>query len=486
MKYVILVTAYAVLLALDRNLADGFTLSSFSWRSKPFTLARLEAATDITAAINTVMRSIPPPHIPAESVIRHTSLLVALWDKIAFPNEDDADTDFKLSDYGMSRKDVGGFIAHFQTCKDCAADHAFLMATQDDSGADVLRLSNVYFSVLTEVDSDDDWGLFNPEQLGDEIDLTAKTIFPVEMDDNLVLEDTKEWVQRVIADFGVCPFTIDKNKAGIPMGGVHYAVSRAVLPELAFLRYWEEVEALLAVSEKEVSTVLLVFPELTLFGNYEMFEAYCESLSDALCGSTMGMESEIQLVFFHPKYQFRDGQARTGEEKGAANFARRSPWPMINILRTPQVKAAQKGVPTGQVYQQNEERLGAVGTSTLETMLYDRNWDALPAHAMHNKGIRKQELLAGAPLSVSTEKVIFGRVEDSAEEVPGVCPFPHGMSSASHSIADEGVADIEIEALRLVELMDSIDSGSGSEIDYIALANEVERWLAQEELERNQ
>ena len=51
---------------------------------------------------------------------------------------------------------------------------------------------------------------------------------------------------------------------------------------------------------------------------------------------------------------------------GAANFARRSPWPMINILRTPQVKAAQKGVPTGQVYKQNEERLSAVGTSTLE------------------------------------------------------------------------------------------------------------------------
>ena len=55
---------------------------------------------------------------------------------------------------------------------------------------------------------------------------------------------------------------------------------------------------------------------------------------------------------------------------GAANFARRSPWPMINILRTPQVRAAQKGVPTGQVYKQNEERLSEVGTTTLEVMLY--------------------------------------------------------------------------------------------------------------------
>ena len=39
---------------------------------------------------------------------------------------------------------------------------------------------------------------------------------------------------------------------------------------------------------------------------------------------------------------------------------------MINILRTPQVRAAQKGVPTGVVYKQNEERLNAVGAEVLQ------------------------------------------------------------------------------------------------------------------------
>ena len=86
--------------------------------------------------------------------------------------------------------------------------------------------------------------------------------------------------------------------------------SRAKGPDEAFYRYWEEVLALLSVPEREISTVLLVFPELELFGNFELFEAYCESLGDALCSSTMCMEDEIQLVFFHPRYQFRDGQVR--------------------------------------------------------------------------------------------------------------------------------------------------------------------------------
>ena len=65
-------------------------------------------------------------------------------------------------------------------------------------------------------------------------------------------------------------------------------------------------------------------------------------------------------VFFHPEYTFRDGKQRMGGEEAAANFARRSPYPMINLLRTPQVRAAQKGIPTGSVYEVNEENLQTV------------------------------------------------------------------------------------------------------------------------------
>jgi hypothetical protein len=39
-------------------------------------------------------------------------------------------------------------------------------------------------------------GKFNKEMLGDEIDVNLRPIFPVELDDELVLEDTKEWVQK--------------------------------------------------------------------------------------------------------------------------------------------------------------------------------------------------------------------------------------------------------------------------------------------------
>ena len=64
------------------------------------------------------------------------------------------------------------------------------------------------------------------------------------------------------------------------------------------------------------------------------FDVFAGTLTQAL--EPLHFEDDIQLVFFHPRYVFRDGRDRLGES-GAANFARRSPFPMINILRTPQV-----------------------------------------------------------------------------------------------------------------------------------------------------
>jgi hypothetical protein len=71
-----------------------------------------------------------------------------------------------------------------------------------------------------------------------------------------------------------------------------------------------------------MSTILLVFPELELFGNYELFEGYCDCLNEALTAGSVNLEEDLQLVFFHPKFQFRDGQMRTSENAGSPNFAR--------------------------------------------------------------------------------------------------------------------------------------------------------------------
>ena len=200
-------------------------------------------------------------------------------------------------------------------------------------------------------------------------------------DDDEIIDITKKWVNKLMSDMGICPFTQGPDRAGLPMGDVFYCVDRSSTMEDMYARYWKEVVRVEQHNEKDLSTTLLIAPEFCL-DNVEMFESFSTTLTQPL--TALGVEGLLQLVFFHPQWSFRDGDARSGEGE-AANYARRSPWPMINILRTSQVRAAQKGIPTGLVYKQNEKTLASVGVDKLETMLRLRDWSDIADVTVNRK-----------------------------------------------------------------------------------------------------
>jgi hypothetical protein len=192
-------------------------------------------------------------------------------------------------------------------------------------------------------------------------------------DDGEIIEVSRAWTQKMMADLGICPFTADADRSGMPMGPVLYEVDRSTSMEDVYEAYWKMVVKVEESDERELSTTLHIFPEFCM-DNVEAFENFSNTLTQPL--ESLGVEDLLQLVFFHPHWTFRDGGERSGMGS-AANYARRSPWPMINILRTNQVRAAQRGIPTGLVYQQNEKTLSSVGTQQLETMLRRRDWSAI-------------------------------------------------------------------------------------------------------------
>lgn len=192
----------------------------------------------------------------------------------------------------------------------------------------------------------------------------------IPQENDVIVDVSKKWVNKIMSDMGICPFTKGADMAGLPMGKVFYTVERTMSVEEMYARYWEEVVRVEETPEKELSTTLLIAPEF-LIDNVEMFENFSNTLTQPM--ESLQVENLIQLVFFHPEWTFRDGGERSGMGS-AANYARRSPWPMINILRTKQVRAAQKGIPTGLVYQQNEKTLSRVGAKSLEKMLRLRDW----------------------------------------------------------------------------------------------------------------
>jgi hypothetical protein len=243
----------------------------------------------------------------------------------------------------------------------------------DDDGSSVENLAYDPFW-----DDGDDWSYEGiDEAIEAEKEGTAKgktkyveIVNKVPNDDEQIVTISKLWVDKICSDMGICPFTRGPNMAGLPIGPVFYTVDRSTSMEDMYACYWQEVVRVEQRSERDLSTTLLITPEFCM-DNVEMFDNFATTLTRPL--SALGVENLIQLVFFHPAFSFRDGAQREGDG-AAANYARRSPWPMINILRTTQVRAAQRGIPTGLVYKQNEKTLSNIGVEKLENMLRLRDW----------------------------------------------------------------------------------------------------------------
>ena len=226
-------------------------------------------------------------------------------------------------------------------------------------------------------------------------------IHEIPEDDEVIYDTTKSWVNTMMSNMGVCPFTSGSDMAGLPMGKVFYEIERTNLAESLYEKYWNEVVRVEKSNERDLSTTLLICPNYSI-QNIEMFENFSNTLTQPL--EPLKVEDLIQLVFFHPVWTFRDGGDRAGP-MAAANYARRSPWPMINILRTRQVRTAQRGIPTGLVYQQNEKTLNKVGSQDLEKMLRERKWDKLEDFTVNRRDYEAlrvaQEMQAGGTTASS-------------------------------------------------------------------------------------
>jgi len=220
-----------------------------------------------------------------------------------------------------------------------------------------------------EDDEDDDDDEEEEEDDGDDaLEDLPEVVDKVPDDDGEVVDITKNWVRKLMSDMGVCPFTTGGEKAGLPIGPIYYTTDRRSSIEEMYESYWTEVVRVETLPETELSTTLLIAPNFCM-DKVELFEEFSTTLTKPL--ESLELDKLLQLVFFHPEWTFRDGGDRAS---AAANYARRSPWPMINILRTKQVRDAQRGIPTGLVYQQNERTLNNIGVHKLESMLRTRDW----------------------------------------------------------------------------------------------------------------
>ncbi len=143
------------------------------------------------------------------------------------------------------------------------------------------------------------------------------------MNKEIYIEDSKKWVSEFVIKNNICPFASGPFRNG--------KIDWKVLDEAPKFDGILEMEIKHFIEDdwNNISSKFLIIPFLDNFNDY--VEVYY--LMDYLTEKN-GLEKFVQFVSFHPESRYGDV-----EPNDPVNFANRSPYPMIQILKKPEVES---------------------------------------------------------------------------------------------------------------------------------------------------
>jgi hypothetical protein len=164
-----------------------------------------------------------------------------------------------------------------------------------------------------------------------------------------VIAATRTWLEKAVIGLDLCPFA----RAVYVRDQVRFVVSEAETPEALLADLVRELRALAETDPEAVDTTLLIHPwVLEDFLDYNDFLDVAEAAV-----ADLGLEGEIQVASFHPRYQF----AGT-EPDDVENYTNRSPYPILHLLREASVERAVAAFPdASEIFEKNVETLRRLG-----------------------------------------------------------------------------------------------------------------------------
>lgn len=164
-----------------------------------------------------------------------------------------------------------------------------------------------------------------------------------------IIAATRRWLEKSVIGLNLCPFAESVHGAG----RVRFFVSDRRSASLLLADLRSELTVLHEADPARWETTLLIHPwVLTDFIEYNDFLSVCEATV-----AELGLEGELQVASFHPRYQF----AGT-EPEDIENYTNRSPHPMLHLLRESSVARAVAAAPdTEEIYRRNIRTLRRLG-----------------------------------------------------------------------------------------------------------------------------
>jgi hypothetical protein len=179
-------------------------------------------------------------------------------------------------------------------------------------------------------------------------------------DHNTVVSSLKGWLEQAVIGLNLCPFA----KAVFVRGQIHFAVSDTIGATELLAELERELLDLRDADPQVRETTLMIAPQA-----FARFEDMLEFLDEAdRLLARIGMEGEIQIASFHPRYQF----AGTSPED-IENSTNRSPYPVLHLLREQSVDRAVAAYPdAGAIYNANIATMRALGHEGWRVLM--RGW----------------------------------------------------------------------------------------------------------------
>ena len=148
--------------------------------------------------------------------------------------------------------------------------------------------------------------------------------------DEIIIEQTKTWINKVVIGCNFCPFAAKEVKRNSILYHVHRSDDPATLLKLLSEEFYR------LDTTSEIETTLIILPGLFQdFYEYLDFVTLCENFL-----KEQKKEGIYQIASFHPDYMFEGSS-----NDDPANYTNRSIYPMLQILRESSITQALENFP---------------------------------------------------------------------------------------------------------------------------------------------
>ena len=175
-------------------------------------------------------------------------------------------------------------------------------------------------------------------------------------DMQVVIADTRAWVERAVIGLNLCPFA----KSVEVKGQVHYAVSQALTTQALLEDLIFELNQLVSGDSIDMDTTLLI--ATGCLDDFLDFNDFLVLADRALVD--LDLDGVIQIASLHPQYQFAGTRA-----DDITNYTNRSPYPTLHLLREDSIDRAVAAFPEAEsIFERNMatlKRLGLDGWAAL-------------------------------------------------------------------------------------------------------------------------